>query len=353
MGPSVVMCRQNGNVGKMNFKSDLIDVVKHYFATEGISFEDTGDASDFAARYCEMRTSWIDPRPRDVHFSREIHQSLGKLTCEKDKDKRDRAIKAWRTVFYLRHLFVTGGRVTPHLSKEVKKTTSRDGLLWDYGMHHFHLCRKLDESGFIERSDYLLFAVVADTDVFFVDVRMHKDPEKLLWVRQDLLKIVYANWPELIEASILHGVNGNKLTDAEKKELRRKNINHVPNIGTQPVAPLGGGTNLAGGSVCCRVWVDRLLREVVRHEAYFYSQPAELRTALGSKGIAFSGDMVFKLVMLDSLDPSTALVESLEDCDCLSADLSKMGFAIVEAKTKTPIVVNCNGRQMTEAYEGG
>jgi hypothetical protein len=35
-----------------------------------------------------------------------------------------------------------------------------DGLLWDYGMHHLHLRRIVDTDGFVERSDWLLFAIV-------------------------------------------------------------------------------------------------------------------------------------------------------------------------------------------------
>ena len=343
MGPSVEMSRQNGNMGTMNFKSDLIDIVKRYFTTEGISFEDTGDASDFVARYCEMRIRRIDPRPRDVHFSREIHQSLGKLACENDNDNRDSAIEAWRTVFYLRHLFVTGGRVTPHLSRKVDDSMKTDGLLWDYGMHHFHLCRKLDESGFVERSDYLLFAFVADFEVYFVDVRKHHDPDNLLWVRQDLLRIVYVNWPELTDARVLHWLSGNTLTDKEIRELRRKNVNHISSLGGQAIAPIGGGTNFAGGSTSCIVWSDKLVREIERLEKYLYSQSAELRATLDSKGMKFCGNMAFELIQLDRVNLSERSPWRIcfkETLLFLSEGLSLMGFAIVEATTKTPIIVN-------------
>ncbi len=323
----------------MNLKSDLIAIVKDYFAMEGISFEDTGDASDFAAHYCEMRVRRIEPNPRYVHFSREIRDSLGRLAHESNKEIGDSAIEAWNTVFYLRQLFVSGGRVLPNLSRGVENTTTKDGLLWDYGMHHFHLSRKLEDSGFVERSDYLLFAIVADTEVFFVDVRRHDDPDNLLWVRQDLLRIIYVNWPKLTDARILHGVSGDTMTDEEKRELRRRNINHVQSLGDKAIAPLGWGTNLAGGSTFCRVWGDKLVNEIELHEQYFYRKPSELQEKLQAKVIDISRDMVFKLVMLESLKPSAVLVESLKDRDCLSAGLSEMGFAIVEAKTNTPIVV--------------
>ena len=46
----------------MDFKSDLIEIVKRYFTTiRYLLLKSTGDASDFAARYCEMRIRRIVP----------------------------------------------------------------------------------------------------------------------------------------------------------------------------------------------------------------------------------------------------------------------------------------------------
>ena len=50
--------------------------------------------------------------------------------------------------------------------------------------------------------------------------------------------------------------------------------------------------------------------------------------------------MEFRLVLLDSLNPSTELIEALDEETCLSRDLSRMGFAIVEATSHSPIVVS-------------
>ena len=226
---------------KMNFQSDLIDIIEDYFSFEGISYEGNGNAANLATRYCEIRTRGIDPAPRNAHFSDEIHDSLGNLLRESDSKQQEKASEAWGTVFYLRHLFVEGAPVTPYLSRSTLSSNSNDQLLWDYGIHHFHLNRKLEQSGFVERSDYLLLALVSDTDAYFVDIRPHHDPDKLLWVRQDLLAIIHSNWPELIKPFILRGLSGDTVTDEQKKELRRKNANLVPALGPYAVAPLGGG----------------------------------------------------------------------------------------------------------------
>ena len=337
----LLLVNKRNTIGlRMDFKSDLIDIIREYFRKEGISYEEGADASKFATRYCEMQIRRIEPKPREVHFSSELHNSLGKLVRETTGEQNKKAQAAWGAVFFLRHHFVIGGDVRLYLSKRVNDSTSKDGLLWDYGIHHFHLSRQLDKSGFVKRSDYLLLALVDDSDAFFVDVRPHSDPKKLLWVRQDLLDIIDSNWPEITESHRLPGVRGDTITDLEKKELRRKNINSAPELGGRAIAPIGFGTVRAGSSLLCTHWALGLLREIDRLESYFHTQPVDLRTELERNGIRTSGDMEFHLVLLDSLEPSVEVVERLEQDDCLTQKLSRMGFAIVEATTQRLIAVS-------------
>ena len=157
----------------MNFDSDLRDIIESYFASEGIRYESSEELSRLAVRYFEMRIRRISPVPRTVRLSNEIHSSLGELAQETDSAKADEASEAWGTVFYLHHLFVEGESVVPYLSRRVEDAAKPDPLLWDWGIHHLHLRRHPGDSGFIRRSDYLLFVIVTDTEAFFVDVRPH------------------------------------------------------------------------------------------------------------------------------------------------------------------------------------
>ena len=329
----------------MSFESDLIDIVKCYFSAEGISYEDKGDASAFATRYFEMRCRRVVPKPRVVHLSDEMHSSLGKLASETDENIKEKALTAWRAVFRIRNLFVNGCPVVSYLSKKVTDSRTTDGLLWDYGMHHFHLSgEQLDKSGFVERSDYLLFAIVAEECTYFVDIRKHHDPENLLWVRQDLMKIVDSNWPELTQAHALQGVKGDLLTDNEKKELRRKNINHAPELAGRAISPLGRGMTLDGSNILGRLWGDKLVHEIEKHKSYFDSQPTELNDELRARGVDTSDGMKFRLVLLDSLKISREDIQSLQADNCFSSDLSQMGFAIVESQTRVPIAVSLDNQ---------
>ena len=327
----------------MNFRNDLINIVKAHFLQEDISYKEVGDAEDFAAYYCEILNRRIANTPRHVHSSEELNVSLGKLTQESAVVEREKALEAWNTVFKVWHLLTSGGDLKPFLSRNTRDAASKDGLLWDYGMHHFHLGSGLDEDGFVTRSDYLLFAIVSDADAFLVDVRKHLDPEGLLWVRQDLLEIVHRNWPEITNSRLLHGVQGATLTDEQKKVLRRKNANTALDLNGAAIMPIGWGTNTDGSSLWCSVWADKLLWEIERQESYFNSQPEELGAALEAQGITTVERMDFRLVLLDSIDATPELVDHMLNEDHLGQSLCAMGFAVVEVTSGYPIMITDKG----------
>ena len=99
----------------MNLRLDLTDIIGSYFSQECISYKGGDKAEDLAASYCEMRIRRIDPVPRQVHFSSELHETLGRLASETDPQDREKALEAWNAVFRLCRFFTTGGDVTPYL----------------------------------------------------------------------------------------------------------------------------------------------------------------------------------------------------------------------------------------------
>ena len=181
----------------MNLKSDLARIIKQQFDQLQICYEDNLDVCSLAACYFEMLNRRVIPSRRRVHFSEEIHDSLGALRRKADMEQQERAAEAWGAVFFLCYLLTEGLNVNGFLSKGINFATgrrSRDGLLWDFGMHHFHLSQKFDADGFVKRIrlDYLLFAILTEENAYFVDVRPHPDAH-IEWVRQDLLNIVHRN----------------------------------------------------------------------------------------------------------------------------------------------------------------
>ena len=322
----------------MNLLSDLHHAIRSEFDRQGISFPGGTDLAGLASRFFEMVIRSIEALPRRVHFSSEIQDSLGRLSRSMDEG----ASEAWTTVFYLRELFECGKTVLPHLSKGVGDTDPKrpDGLLWDYGMHHLHLRRNLNTDGFVERSDWLLFAIVADQDVYFVDVRRHADPERLQWVRQDLLSIVHRNWPELTESRLIRGVMGTEITDTQKFELRRKNMNTVHAIDGRAIAPLGYGTTADGHSALCRFLGHKLLHELEHQQQLLENSRNELAEVFVDHEMPEGSKMDFKLVCRSELNVSDEKCAEMWSVQGFSGDLWRMGFAIIETNTRSLIVLD-------------
>ena len=228
----------------------------------------------------------------------------------------------------------------PHLSREVNNTDPKkpDGLLWDYGMHHLHLSRNANADGFVERSDWVLFAIVAGQDVYFVDVRPHADPERLQWVRQDLLTIVHRNWPELTKSRLLSGVMGSEVTDTGKLELRRKNVNVVHAIGGLAIAPLGLGTTSDGHSSSRRFLADKLLHELEHQQRLLDNSRNELREVFLEHGMAEDAEMDFKLVCRTELNVSDDDHAEMCSDQGFSGDLWRIGLAIIETNTRSAVI---------------
>ena len=291
----------------MTFHSDLSRLIRGQFDKHGISYDCLMPLDRLTARYFEMCMRRIQPGPRRVHFSDETHVSLGELSCQEKDD-----------TFRLRQLLVDGDNVNGFLTRTIRRAAGFDGLLWHYGMHHFHLGREPDKDGFVERSGYLLFAIVAPLDAYFVDVRRHPARRGIGWVSQDLPRIVHSNWPKLIEKSVLNGVSGVDLTDEQMQELRRKNCSYAMNIDGRVIAPLLYGTAGDGSSMLCTMRASRLMNklryyaEVLRNEEARNAVVQDMR----ARGIDVGPTLECELALLEDLT---------------------LTFAIVDKKTKSPI----------------
>ena len=329
----------------MNFKRDLERIMKSQFDRLGIIYEDGLDIGRLATSYLEMVNRRIYPIPRKVLLSDRIHHSMGELlrVAGNDPEIKKKVRDARDTMFMLRRLLERGENVNRFLGRGIghaSGTRSHDSLLWDFGLHHFHLCKTVMPDGFVERSDHLLFAVLTNEAAHFVDVMPHRHPQRLEWVQQDLLSVVHANWPELVAPYVLRGVLPSPVSDTELKELRRKHVNHASELGGAAVAPLGGGTMSDGSSVMCRYWAGQLLNEVQRHQDFFEKNSFELARKARQRGLSDERLVEFELAFLDGLDLSTEVLEALKAENCFSRHLCALGAVVVETSTKTPVVIS-------------
>jgi len=156
-----------------------------------------------------------------------------------------------------------GELLTPYLSTKITDSTSKTLLLYDWNIHHFSLTRRPDRNNnnFMSRSPYQVFAMVTDEFLYMIQVYEHPDPEKLGnssktpknpfgYSKQEMISIVYRNWPELIEGYKLQGSAylEHPITDEDYSELRKAGVSAFADIGDGNVFTLIGGGYMADGT---------------------------------------------------------------------------------------------------------
>ncbi len=204
--------------------------------------------NDYVLNWIEYVIRLIPPKKREVHFSKDFWERAPKECCEQIRSLADK--------------FKSGQDVNPYLSKTVQNALQgkRTDMLWtDWEICHFHLSENIPNgSYFSKRSDYLLFAIIGDYFVCFLDARPH--PKGAEFADPELYKYICESWPELVNN--LEGISPDK--DWSKEEIhkfRQRGLNVCYSYNGQ-VKALGGLTTVSGKSVRSVFLRDRMTFEL-------------------------------------------------------------------------------------------
>ena len=177
----------------------------------------------------------IEPKERFTYFSKGFWKRIPKECIP--------------AVLLLADKFEHGENVNPYQSTTLKshnfseRKGLRTDLLWaDWNIHHFHLSTSTfpEDNGFYSRSDYLLFAIVRDNYVCFLDVKLHKNKDCFsdpLFIRQ-----IVESWPKLAEQHMINGIHPKEGFDANEIKSLRKN-------GVIPLASFNGNVYMMGKGI--------------------------------------------------------------------------------------------------------
>lgn len=175
-------------------------------------------------QYFNIQKRAVSRRPRRVHRSREF-------VCPQAYEK---ALQEFE------HKVERGESLIPFLSDQLKDASRQDGMLNDWNIYHFHLTRRMRPDGWAKRSDYEIFAYVTEQDLYLIQVYEHRD--SLLYCRREVVRILYDNWPELMEPFLLRGVSQTEhLNDEQYKTLREAHISTFVEVDGKVFGLLGGG----------------------------------------------------------------------------------------------------------------
>lgn len=171
----------------MDLQYDLNDICFNKMQAANIAYPDHNNA---VLQYFNLIHRQIEPRPRIVHKSDEFVCPAG---YDKALEKFEQCIRM-------------GSNLLPFLSTKVIEADKKDDLLNSLGIWHFHLSIRPREDGFVKRNQWLILAVVTDSDFYMLKVCDHSND---YWTYdRSLNEIIERNWPELFDQYELKGITG-------------------------------------------------------------------------------------------------------------------------------------------------
>ena len=140
-----------------------------------------------------------------------------------------------------------GADLLPYLSIQIENLRTRDQLLNDWGVHHFHMgiSRKTNKPDFVERTGPVLLAVVKPDTLYAIGFWHHEFASK------EVLEIMHKNWPNLMGEPMkgVVGIENPNKTAEEISALRKAGIITSSQIGNQVFFSPGGGYSSTGDNI--------------------------------------------------------------------------------------------------------
>lgn len=283
---------------EMDLCQDYTEIVQDWMRKRGIQSKKTGE--ELWYDYYNFLAKHVTPQKRKVNYPKDF-------TCPS---------KAKHGLNLLVQKFEDGEDVSPHLSKKADMPSEFDGLLYDWGIYHFHLGETKTRDGYIERTGPLLFARIDEVNVYCIAVCNHGKGFKSPWFMQDMVRIINDNWPETIaNGKLPNGIKTPNISDEEYALLRNNGISTITQINKGVgYSNLGGGYTATGHSQKIRLRCQQVHNTLKLKECHIRDNiTSYIKQIEEGKGKTVSVKLRFKLVEINNT------------------------FYIEEVKSKTPL----------------
>jgi hypothetical protein len=215
---------------KADFEADWVAHMRAELTAQGWPADELArlDDRDVRYQYLEARRRRIVDAPRTLQLSREFN-------CPPEREA------GWQA---LQSKIRNGEDLNPHLSKAHASLFNHDGLLAEWGVHHFHLGVAADRKtpSYVERTGPLVYAMVTPTQFCAINVYSHGRFED-----SSVLEIIHRNWPHLIHRYCVTGVTAGNWSETERQAFRGKNGNVISATSDGTLyMPISGGVMASG-----------------------------------------------------------------------------------------------------------
>ena len=264
---------------KADFEADWTAQIKRRmterWGTEVAQIKDR----DVAAYYFESFRRSITKQSRDLRIADDFH-------CPSQEEA------VWKA---LQHKIVGGGDLNPHLSARHRSLFNRDGMLAEWGVHHFHLGTELDprNPNYVKRSGLLVFALV-DEHVFYA-INVHRHGE---WELPSIVETLHRNWPEAISKYQLRGIRAEELQPQERRTLRKNGLQAAVSTADGTIyGSIGGPISCAGVKFESRRNADIWAHQIRGLQSGLQDQLCRLMPTLEQRGYAGEAEIEAELTI--------------------------------------------------------
>jgi len=192
-----------------------------------------------------------------------------------------------------------GDDLHPHLSGAHRSLFNHDGLLNDWGIHHFHLGIKpqVKNQSLVERTGPVVIGYVTDEIFYAIGIYDHHPAP---WSKPELVEILHRNWPEVISQFKVNGFTGDSLSEYQRGHLRKKNCAIFVEVSDGTVyMPMGGFMSGVGTDMQAQCQADIWHTEIEALQKDCENQVKVFVEALHELGHTVDGELIGRLILVD------------------------------------------------------
>ena len=226
--------------------------VRHYFRKSlmRIMPKSSIHADELTYQYLVLRHRLIRAKPRTILYSNRFVRPTNPDLLAGLEEIEDKIYK--------------GGNINPYLSNTIEDINFFDGMLYDWGIYHFHMGHAKEGDKRSGRTGDLIYAYVTDNTVYFIIIAGHRQ-----WENKELLDIIALNWSNLAAKFELEGkVLTPNWTETDIRKMRKGGINVTHNLACgKSLVPMGMGVTTNGKSIFAAIGVtdiNRWLKQLER-----------------------------------------------------------------------------------------
>lgn len=264
-----------------NFKNDWHDQLLEQMRSAWGDQVDKIERGEVPFRFFDSLRRDANPKPRRIEIA-------NGFACPAEYDV------GWRN---LQKKIEAGESLKPHQSKDHKSFSNQDGLLDDWGVHHFHLGVGPHPKypGLVERTPHVVFALVTDDVFYAINTYLHEG-----WASTEVVETLHQNWPDAIRQFVIHGIPSDPVTETQRKTLRKKRANCFVTVKDGTVyGPLGGAMSSAGIAIDAVMRTDVCHDQIERFQCAVEESVEQIVAQLKILGHTVVDDLHAKYVILD------------------------------------------------------